>query len=77
MNEYYVLNTCGLTRKLKKVKVGPNLTIASFVMLGDTELIEKSADVLFEKMKKIGRIDMLVCPEAKGNTAYACPCRTP
>ena len=66
MNEYYTLNTCGITRRLKKVQVAPNLVIASFVMLGDTELIEKSADVLFEKMKKIGKIDMLVCPEAKG-----------
>lgn len=62
----YTLKICGVTRELKKVLVAPNLVIASFVMLGDTELIEKSADALFEKMKKIGQIDMLVCPEAKG-----------
>lgn len=64
--QYYTLNICGLTRELKKVRVAPGLTIASFVMLGDTELIERCADALYEKMKKLGGIDMLVCPEAKG-----------
>jgi len=66
MNEYYELKICGLTRSLKKVKVTPNLVIASFVMLGDTQMIEKCADALFEKMSVISEIDMLVCPEAKG-----------
>ena len=66
MNEYYKLKICGLTRDLKKVQVAPHLVIASFVMLGDTQLIEKTADALVEKAKKMGRIDMLVCPEAKG-----------
>ena len=66
MNEYYELKICGLVRKLKKVKVAPDLVIASFVMLGDTQLIEKCADELFDKMKDIKDLDMLVCPEAKG-----------
>ncbi len=66
MNEHYELKICGLIRNLKKVQVAPNLVIASFVMLGDTQMIEKSADALFNKMKEIKEIDMLVCPEAKG-----------
>ncbi|MEN6380311.1 MAG: phosphoribosyltransferase family protein [Synergistaceae bacterium] len=66
MNKHYELKICGLTRSLKKVQVAPNLVIASFVMLGDTQMIEKSADALFNKMKEIKEIDMLVCPEAKG-----------
>ena len=66
MNEHYELKICGLVRNLKKVQVAQNLVIASFVMLGDTQLIEKCADALIEKMKVISGIDMLVCPEAKG-----------
>lgn len=66
MNEYYKLEICGIVRNLKKIQVAPNLVIASFVMLGDTQLIEKCADELFDKMKSIKEIDMLVCPEAKG-----------
>ncbi len=66
MEDSYTLKICGLTRELKKIQVAPDLIIASFVMLGDTELVEKSADALYKKMKKVGKIDMLVCPEAKG-----------
>ena len=53
MSEYYTLQICGIKRELKKVKVAPNLIIASFVMLGDTELIEKCADFLYQKIKNI------------------------
>lgn len=42
MNETYTLHVAGLTRELKKVRVAPNLRIASFVMLGDTRLIENA-----------------------------------
>ena len=56
----YTLKICGIERELKKIEVAPGLVIASFVMLGDTELIEKCADELCKK------IDILVCPEAKG-----------
>ena len=66
MNETYTLHVAGLTRELKKVRVAPNLRIASFVMLGDTRLIERCADALYEEIKKLGTIEMLVCPEAKG-----------
>ena len=66
MNESYTLHVAGLVRELKKVRIAPDLRIASFVMLGDTRLIEKCADALYEKIKGLGDINMLVCPEAKG-----------
>ncbi len=66
MNETYTLHVAGLTRELKKVRVAPNLRIASFVMLGDTRLIERCADALYEEINKLGAIEMRVCPEAKG-----------
>ncbi|MDL2298204.1 adenine phosphoribosyltransferase [Synergistaceae bacterium OttesenSCG-928-D05] len=66
MSEYYTLKLCGLTRQLRKVPVSPTLIIASFVMLGDTELVETCADALYEKLKEMKEIDLLVCPEAKG-----------
>jgi len=64
MEQYYELHVAGLTRKLKKIAISDALTIASFVMLGDTELIERTAEELFHKLPQ--GIDILVCPEAKG-----------
>ena len=66
--EFYELSVAGLTRKLPKVKITDELAIASFVMLGDTKLIEKCATYLtihpdFPKGKN--DIDVVVCPEAK------------
>jgi adenine phosphoribosyltransferase len=65
MSDLYELNLCGLSRSLRKVRVAPALSIASFVMLGDTEMIERCADALVERLPREG-LDMLVCPEAKG-----------
>ena len=67
-NEFYELKVAGLTRKLPKVKITDELAIASFVMLGDTKLIEKCATYLtihpdFPKGKN--DIYVVVCPEAK------------
>ncbi len=64
MNDFYELKIAGITRKLKKIKISDDLTIASFVMLGDTELIERTAEELYKKLPE--GIDILVCPEAKG-----------
>ena len=64
-NGFYELKVAGLTRELPKVKVSENLVIASFVMLGDTELVEKTAEELASRLPA-DRIDMLVCLEAKG-----------
>lgn len=62
----YNIEIAGLKRNLPKVKINKNLTIASFVMLGDTELIEKSALALYEHPDfPRFNIDIIVCPEAK------------
>ena len=62
--KHYSLKVAGLVRRLPLRRVAPDLCIASFVMLGDTELVERSAAALYEKIPKY-EIDILVCPEAK------------
>lgn len=62
MDDFYTLNILNLKRNLPKIKINENLTIASFVMLGDTELIETCAE---EINKQIPYINYIVCPEAK------------
>jgi adenine phosphoribosyltransferase len=66
VESHYTLQVAGLRRRLQKVKIGEKLAIASFVMLGDTELIEKTALALYEH-PAFPRfdVDVLVCPEAK------------
>ena len=58
----YKLRVAGLERDLPKIKINDNLTIASFVILGDNELIEKTASLM---AKEIPDVDYIVCPEAK------------
>ena len=66
MEEFYTLSVAGLTRKLSKIKISDKLAIASFVMLGDTELVEKTGRALYEHPAfPRFNIDVLVCPEAK------------
>jgi adenine phosphoribosyltransferase len=71
-NGYYVgMETFCLTigsvrRELPIVPVSDALSIASFVMLGDTELVEAAADALVHDPRfPRENIDLLVCPEAK------------
>jgi adenine phosphoribosyltransferase len=64
MDGEYTLTVAGLVRQLPLRRIRPGLSIASFVMLGDTELVERSAAALYEKLPR-DAIDMLVCPEAK------------
>ncbi|MCI7222690.1 phosphoribosyltransferase family protein [Fusobacterium sp.] len=59
----YTLNVAGLTRELPIIKLSDELSIASFVILGDTELVEKTAKLLAEKLPEV---DVLVTAEAKG-----------
>lgn len=59
----YTLNVAGLTRELPIIKISDELSIASFVILGDTELVEKTAKLLAEKLPEV---DVLVTAEAKG-----------
>ena len=66
-DEFYELKVAGLTRKLPKVKINDELAIASFVILGDTELIEECAEaiILHVDFPKKEEIDILISPEAK------------
>ena len=66
-NEFYELNVAGLTRKLPKVKINDELAIASFVMFGDTKLIEACAEaiILHTDFPPVKEIDLLCSPEAK------------
>jgi adenine phosphoribosyltransferase len=62
----YVLRIAGLERRLPLVEVAPGLRIASFVMLGDTALVEAVAHELSRRPEVAqARLDFLVCPEAK------------
>lgn len=60
---YYELNVAGLTRQLPIMQVADDLCIASFVILGDCELVTAAAPLLADK---IPDVDYLVTAEAKG-----------
>lgn len=59
----YELKVAGLKRCLPFVDINDELAFASFVVISDTELIEKCAPLL---AKKIGECDAIVTAEAKG-----------
>lgn len=61
--KYYTLKIAGISRKLPIIRITENLSIASFVILGDAELVEKTAPLL---AKKLPEIDFIVTAEAKG-----------
>jgi len=63
MNKHYELNVCGIKRNLPIIKMNEDISIASFVILGDTELIAKTAPALAQKLPKV---DVLITAEAKG-----------
>lgn len=63
MKDFYTLELCGVTRQLPIVQVSDDLKIASFVILGDTELVCATAQ---ELVKKLPPVDCLVTAEAKG-----------
>jgi adenine phosphoribosyltransferase len=63
MDNIYEINICGVKRSLPIIKISDNLAIASFVILGDTELIVKTAPILAEKLPQV---DILITAEAKG-----------
>jgi adenine phosphoribosyltransferase len=67
-DEFFELEVAGLKRKLPKVKINDKLAIASFVMFGDTELVERCAlhlSIHPDFPKEVDAIDVLICPEAK------------
>ncbi|EHO76680.1 hypothetical protein HMPREF9942_01606 [Fusobacterium animalis F0419] len=59
----YTLNVVGLTRELPIIKLSYDLSIASFVILGDTEIVRKTAPII---AKKLPEVDFIVTAEAKG-----------
>lgn len=63
MESTYRLQVAGLARELPVVKISDKLCIASFVILGDTELVCKAAP---EVVKRLPEVDILITAEAKG-----------
>lgn len=63
MNKTYTMSVAGVTRELPIVKLNETISIASFVILGDVELVTKTAPALIDKMPEV---DFLVTAEAKG-----------
>lgn len=61
--QYYTLQVAGVTRELPIVAINERLAIASFVILGDTELVCAAAGQL---VKQLPPVDVLVTAEAKG-----------
>ncbi|MHB9307072.1 phosphoribosyltransferase family protein [Fusobacterium polymorphum] len=59
----YTLHVGGLTRELPIIKLSYDLSIASFVILGDTEIVKKTAPMI---AKKLPEVDFVVTAEAKG-----------
>lgn len=57
------VDIAGVHRDLPVVQVGPEVSVALFNMLGDTEVVEKAAEALAERMP--ADIDTLVTPEVK------------
>ena len=62
MNTYNI-EVAGVKRELPIIKIKEDLSIASFVILGDTELVCAAAE---EIVKKLPELDVLVTAEAKG-----------
>ncbi len=59
----YTLEIAGLTRHLPIIPISDEVSIASFVILGDTELVCRVAP---ELIKKLPPFDVIVTAEAKG-----------
>ena len=63
MEKYYTLEVAGVTRQLPIMQVSDTLCIASFVILGDCEIVTKSAPLIEERLPQV---DYIVTAEAKG-----------
>lgn len=59
----YPVDISGVRRELPVVQVGPDVSVALFNMLGDTEVVEEAAAALAKRMP--ADIDALVTPEVK------------
>ena len=63
MSECYELHVAGVVRQLPIIQLTPELAIASFVILGDQELVTAAAQALAPKLPPV---DYLLTAEAKG-----------
>ena len=63
MEKIFRLEVAGCVRELPIIQISETLCIASFVILGDTEIVEAAAQCLVEKLPEI---DVIVTAEAKG-----------
>lgn len=59
----YTLKVAGITRELPRMAISKELEIASFVILGDTELV---CQVAPEIVKRLPPLDVIITAEAKG-----------
>lgn len=74
--ETYAVNIAGVKRELPLFEVKPGLRIAILNILGDTELIEASADALLEKLEGLD-YDLIITAESKSiPLAHAMSVRT-
>ena len=62
MKKYYDIEIAGLKRELELFKVNDSLQIAAFILFGDVEITEKSAEAL---LKKAPEYDILITAECK------------
>lgn len=63
MQAQYTLEVAGVTRQLPIIQISENLAIASFVILGDCEIVTKSAPLI---EKQLPQVDYIITAEAKG-----------
>ncbi|ATO49343.1 phosphoribosyltransferase family protein [Brevibacillus laterosporus] len=63
MEKTYTLKVAGITRHLPIIPITEKLNIASFVILGDTELVTAAAPLLAAKLPEV---DVIITAEAKG-----------
>ena len=63
MEHSYTLEVAGVTRQLPIIQISDSLAIASFVILGDCELVTQAAP---QKEKQLPQVDYIVTAEAKG-----------
>lgn len=61
--EYYPVKLCGLKRNLPLFEVAPGVKIAIFNLLGDVNVVKKTAKALTEKLPK--RAQVIVTAEVK------------
>jgi adenine phosphoribosyltransferase len=63
-DRFYELHVAGCTRQLPIISISPTLSIAGFVILGDTEIVTKASQELAAKVPK--DTDILMTAETKG-----------